>query len=70
MDRSKQHYEYVCTHVDDFMICSKNPERVMKEICSVDQVKESSKGEPSYYLGNDYKKRIVKIGGILVVKTI
>jgi len=52
------------------MICSKNPERVMKEICSVDQVKESSKGEPSYYLGNDYKKRIVKIGGILVVKTI
>jgi len=56
LDNSKQHYEYVCTHVDDFMICSKNPERVMKEICSVYKVKESSKGEPSYYLGNDYKK--------------
>ena len=34
LDRSKQHYEYVCRHVDDFMICTKNPERVMKEICS------------------------------------
>jgi len=28
----------------------------MKEICSVYLVKESSKGAPSYYHGNDYKK--------------
>ena len=56
LDDSKQHYEYVCTHVDDFMICSKNPERIMEDICSVYKVKESSKGEPSYYLGNDYKR--------------
>lgn len=56
LDESGKHYEYICTHVDDFMICSKNPERVMKEIESVYLVKDSSKGPPSYYLGNDYKK--------------
>ena len=59
LDDSKQHYEYICTHVDDFMICSKNPERIMEELSSVYKVKESSKGEPS----------IRKIdGGVLVVK--
>jgi len=56
LDESGKHYEYICTHVDDFLICSKNPERVMKEIESVYLVKDSSKGPPSYYLGNDYKK--------------
>ena len=49
-------YEYICTHVDDFMIVSKNPDRVMKEIESVYLVKDSSKGPPDYYLGNDYKR--------------
>ena len=56
LDESGKMYEYICTHVDDFMICSRNPQRVMDEICSVYLVKDSSKGEPSYYLGNDYKK--------------
>ena len=28
----------------------------MKEICSNCNVKDSSKGPPSYYLGNDYKR--------------
>lgn len=49
-------YEYVCTHVDDFMIVSRNPDPIMKEIESVYLVKDSSKGPPDYYLGNDYKK--------------
>jgi hypothetical protein len=49
-------YKYICTHVDDFMITSRNPKKVMKEIESVYLVKESSKGPPDYYLGNDYKK--------------
>ena len=49
-------YEYICTHVDDFMIVSKNPQAVMDEITSVFGVKESSKGPPDYYLGNDYKR--------------
>ena len=56
LDESGEHYEYICTHVDDFMICSRNPKRVMDEICSVYLVKESSKGPPDYYLGNDYKR--------------
>jgi hypothetical protein len=38
------------------MICSKNPKDIMEEIESIYSVKESSKGPPSYYLGNDYKK--------------
>ena len=38
------------------MICSKNAQRVMDEICTVYLVKDKSKGPPSYYLGNDYKK--------------
>ena len=56
LDESGENYEYICTHVDDFMICSKNPQRVMDEICTVYMVKDKSKGPPSYYLGNDYKK--------------
>ena len=49
-------YEYLCTHVDDFMIASKKPEIAMEEIQSVHLVKDSSKGPPDYYLGNDYKQ--------------
>ena len=56
LDESGKQYEYICTHVDDFMICSKNAQRVMDEICTVYLVKDKSKGPPSYYLGNDYKK--------------
>ena len=53
--------EYICKHVDDFMICSRNPQRVMDEICSVNLVKNSSKGPTSYYLGNDYKNEKKKM---------
>ena len=56
LDETGKMYEYICTHVDDFMICSKKPEQVMKQIESIYLVKESSKGLPGYYLGNDYKK--------------
>eukprot|EP00957_Ditylum_brightwellii_P107962 8236012-Ditylum_brightwellii.AAC.2 len=49
-------YKYICTHVDDFMICSKNPEKVMMEIEFIYLVKDSSKGPSDYYLGNDYKQ--------------
>lgn len=56
LDESGKHYEYICTHVDNFLIRSKNPEQVMKETESVYLVKHSSKGPPSYYVENDYKK--------------
>ena len=42
--------------MDNFMIVSKKLEWVMEEIKSVYGVKDSSKGPPEYYLGNDYKR--------------
>jgi hypothetical protein len=48
------HYEYVCTHSDDFMIVSKHPSDIMASIKEVYNVK--SEGPPEYYLGNDFKK--------------
>ena len=56
LDETAKYYEYVCTHVDDFMVVSKNPEKIMKEIETVFKVKDDSKGPPDYYLGNDYKR--------------
>jgi len=47
-------YEYVCSHVDEFCIFSRDPELIMKQIKSVFTVK--SEGPPEYYLGNDFKK--------------
>jgi hypothetical protein len=47
------HYEYVCTHVDDFMIVSKRPEAIMENLKTFYVIK--SEGPPEYYLGNDYK---------------
>ena len=49
LDKENKLYEYVCTHVDDFMIVSMNPEKVMEQIQSVYTVK--SIGPPEYYLG-------------------
>jgi Reverse transcriptase (RNA-dependent DNA polymerase) len=48
------HYEYVCTHSDDFMIVGRKPQAVMEMLKKVYTIK--SEGEPDYYLGNDYKK--------------
>ena len=45
-------YDYVCTHVDDFKIVARNPDRWKDQIAAAFLLK--SVGEPSYYLGNDY----------------
>ena len=47
-------YDYLCTHVDDFMIVSKKPEVIMKALEDTYNIK--GKGPPDYYLGNDYKQ--------------
>jgi hypothetical protein len=47
-------YDYLCTHVDDFMICAKDAKMIMDCINSVYTIKDI--GPPDYYLGNDYKK--------------
>jgi hypothetical protein len=56
MNESGTGYEYVCTHVDDFMIIAKKPAVIMAALQDVYQINESSIGPPEYYLGNDYKK--------------
>jgi hypothetical protein len=45
-------YDYICTHVDDFKIVARVPNRWMEQISAVFLLK--SVGPPSYYLGNDY----------------
>ena len=50
---NKKTYNYICTHVDNFMAVGVNVQQIMDKIESVYTVK--SKGPPDYYLGNDYK---------------
>ncbi len=45
-------YDYVCTHVDDFKIVARNPDRWKTQISAAFLLK--SIGPPAYYLGNDY----------------
>ena len=46
-------YDYICTHVDDFKIVARDPNRWMTLIEGAFLIK--SKGPPDYYLGNDYR---------------
>ena len=39
LSKDKKAYEYVCSHVDDFCIFSRDPELIMKQIKSVFTVK-------------------------------
>ena len=32
LDKSSDHYEYICTYVDDFIIAAKHPENIMELI--------------------------------------
>ena len=45
-------YDYICTHVDDFKIVARNPDRWSQLISKEFLLK--SIGPPKYYLGNDY----------------
>jgi hypothetical protein len=47
-------YDYLCTHVDVFMICVLDAKTIMDRIENVYTIKDI--GPPNYYLGNDYKK--------------
>ena len=48
MSNDTSHYEYICTHSDDFMIVSKTPEVIMEGLKQVYTIK--SEGPPEYYL--------------------
>jgi hypothetical protein len=47
-------YDYLCTRVDDLMICAKDAKSIMDRIKKVYTIKDI--GPLNYYLGNDYKK--------------
>eukprot|EP00957_Ditylum_brightwellii_P098796 7526323-Ditylum_brightwellii.AAC.1 len=49
----KKSYEYICTHVDNFYIFSKQADYVMVQIKAAYTVKLVI--QPKYYLGNDFK---------------
>ena len=48
------HYEYVCTHSDDFMIAARDAQAIMNSIKETYNIK--SEGPPDYYLGNDFRQ--------------
>jgi hypothetical protein len=50
----KDVYDYLCTHVDDFMICAKDAKSIMDRIKKVYTIKDI--GPLNYYFGNNYKK--------------
>ena len=50
--QSKDGYDYVCTHVDDFKIVAHDADKWLHTISHTFLVK--SQGPRSYYLGNDY----------------
>ena len=54
LSEDKTHYEYLCTHVDDFCIFARDPNKIMKLLQEVYTIK--SIGPRDYYLGNDFKK--------------
>ena len=47
------HYEYICTYVEYFLISAKNPEKIMELIKKEYHIK--GEGPPGNYPGNDYK---------------
>jgi len=46
-------YDYICTHVDDFKIIAKEPQKYMDSLKAVYDIKDEH--PPEYYLGNDYE---------------
>ena len=52
MRDTKDGYDYICTHVDDFKVVAKDPNLWVERIASIFLIKEH--GPRNYYLGNDY----------------
>ena len=63
----KNGYDYVCTHVDDFKIVAKDPERWKSLISAAFLLK--SIGPPAYYLGNDYNFSVEENAWVLSCAT-
>ena len=64
---TKDGYDYLCTHVDDFKIVARQPDRWKERISAAFLLK--SIGPPSYYLGNDYNFSAVENAWVLSCAT-
>jgi len=53
------HYKYIATWIDDLLIMSKNPMKIIQDLEKTYDLK--GVGEPSYYLGGDLKQ--IKVDG-------
>ena len=56
--RSKnEEYEYIAVYVDDLIIASRQPMKVIEEIKKTGNFKLKGVGEPEYYLGGDIERK-------------
>ena len=53
MKDCKTHYEYVATWVDDILVMSKEPLKVLQEFKEAGEYELKGVGAPEYYLGGD-----------------
>jgi hypothetical protein len=60
-------YDYICTHVDDFKIVAREPQRWQEQISAAFLLK--SIGPPAYYLGNDYNFSVEENAWVLSCAT-
>ena len=63
----KTHYEYLCTHVDDFCVFSKNPQKTMKSLQELYTIKSVA---PLTIISVTTSRRTQKKNGMLDVKSI
>ena len=52
MKEMKDHWEYICTYVDDLLVMSREPEKFMTELKKTFKMK--GVGPPTYHLGADF----------------
>ena len=50
------HYEYICTWVDDILYVGKDPKAFFDRLVNVHKFKLKGVGEPEYHLGGDFKR--------------
>ena len=59
MKDCKTHYEYVATWVDDILVMSKEPLKVIQDFKEAGEYELKGVGAPEYYLGGDLQQRKV-----------
>ena len=52
------HYEYICTYVDDLLFVGKDPEMFFKRLREIHKFQLNGVGEPKYHLGGDFHRAV------------